>query len=366
MNYFTKISAYFDKELSDLECLVFEQELAENATLQAEVAAYEMAQSLFGFAAEALPTEEIIGTEAAETADELITFVASNLSEEQILGAATQVDQPTVIRQLKPRRNRMAWLAAASMLFIISMMGLRFQSNQASWETLGQDGPVAVTAPAEKIIAPIVKEITPIVKEEKVNQLVSTPTTEKDVKSKVRIYEPAIVKVVKKQQTNSLDLAANSTRNSSKKEQSNLLALNTTATKITTGKVIDRGQAVVYKAGNSVVLKEGFHAKAGSSFLAKTSSDNKTSVDYSSAATITGSKKVVYQANKTITLKPGFHATAGTNFVAKTAFANNKEVATNTIISDKESVLVKASNSITLKAGFHAKAGANFTAKVAK
>ncbi len=363
MNYFTKIAAYFSNELNDLERLVFEQELAENETLQAEVAAYEMAESLFGFTAETLPETEIVDTAATVTANELIAFTANNLSEAQILAPPVEAAQPTIVRQMKPRRNRMAWLAAASMLFIVSMIGLRFQKNQASWETLGHEGPVAVTAPEKNVVELIEKEVIPVIEEEKVNKVAAAPIV---VKKKTKKYEPAKVKIVKKQRTNTRNLAANTTEISAKKSIENPLAYNTVGTKISSVKVIDRGQEVVYKADSGVILKEGFHAKAGSSFVATTLSDNKTSSNFTSAEKITGTNKVVYQANETITLKPGFHAKAGTDFLAKTASANTQEISTNTVVSDKESVVVKASNSVILKPGFHAKAGAVFTAKVAK
>lgn len=362
MNYFTKIAAYFDQELSELERLVFEQELAENAALQAEVDAYEMAQSLFGVTAETLTEEEIVNTDAATMADEIITFVADNLSEKQILAEPVLAAQPTIIRKLEPRKNRTAWLAAASLLFIISMIGLRFQNEQVS----NQNGTVAVTNPPKEVTTPIAKEIIPVIKEEKIDQLVSTPTQEKSVKQLTKAYEPASIKVVKKQKINATSLAANNTKVLPETSQSNPLALNTTATAITSEKVIDHGQEVVYKAADEIVLKEGFHVKSGSTFFATATSDEKVATDLKSAATITGTDKVVYQANETITLAPGFHAKAGIDFVAKTASGSSKEVSSNTIVSDKESVLLKANNSVTLKPGFHAKAGSDFTAKVGK
>lgn len=380
MNYFTKIEAYFSGDLNDLERLVFEQELAENATLQAEVAAYKMADSLFGFTAETLAEEEIVGNTAIATADEIITFAANNLSEEQILGTPKHVAQPTIVRQLKPRKNRAAWLVAASMLFIISMIGLRYQNNPASLETLEQERAVAENKPEKTDIIPLekeimpnnsVEEIAPKVEASELNEIVVATPSEEKVEKSPKVYPPAKVKVIKKQKKKVYNLVANTPEVLPDNNSSASLAVNTTVTEIKTSKVISAGENVEYKAESAVVLAEGFNAEVGGTLVAKTVNettvnDENFAADYTSSATIAGTKKVVYQADKTITLKPGFHAKAGTDFMATTTASNAKVVATNTVISDKESVLVKASKSITLKPGFHAKAGADFTATVTK
>jgi len=379
MNYFTKIEAYFNGELNDLERLVFEQELVADTTLQEEVAAYEMAQSLFEYTAETLPEEEIVGNTATVTADEIIAFTASHLSEEQILGKPKQATQPTIVQQLKPRRNRTAWLVAASMLFIISMIGLRYQNNPASLEPLERERAVAENKPEKTDMIPLekevmpnnsVEEIAPKVEVSELNQFVVTTPSKEKVEKSSKAYQPAKVKVIKKQKKKAYNLVANTLEILPDNNSSAPLAVNTTVTEIKTSKVISAGENVEYKAENAVVLEEGFYTGVGGTLVAKTVNettvnDENFAADYTSSATITGTEKVVYKANETITLKPGFHAKVGTDFVAKTAAISN-EVATNTVISDKESVLVKANNSITLKPGFHAKAGADFTATVAK
>lgn len=367
MNYFNKIEAYYTNELSELECLVFEQELAESTTLQKEVAAYEMAQSLFGFTAETLPEEEIVDSEATAIADAIIGFAANNLSEDQILAEHPQTGKTTLIRQLQPRKNRTAWLAAASVAIVLSVIGLQIQNNQDSVTSLGPNAPIAVTKSQEKVVPKAVKTISPIiVKEESLEIVASSNTTQKATKSyKVnpKKYKPAKVKIVKKSSGTINNLASVIP----KTKLTNPLALNTVAEKITTGTVIDKGQVVVYQAEGVITLKEGFHAKSGSSFLAMSNSTQSTNADFTSDEMISGTEEVVYQANQSITLKPGFHVKAGTGFKAETKSSDNqKEVAMNTIISANEEFVLKAGSSITLKPGFHAKAGADFTAAVVK
>lgn len=360
MNYFTKIEAYFSNGLSELDRLVFEQELAENAKLQKEVAAFELAQSLFGFTAETLPEEEIVASTATKTADELIGFVANNLSEEQILGIDATVQSTAITRTLKPKRNRTAWLAAASIAIILSFIGLQIQQGSTI-------APAATIAAAKKQAPSIEKMAVPNnqlgkkVAEEVVAAFKNIQPSQKTDNTSVKNYEPAIVKTIKKQRKNSNHLAATIATVPS----TDPLALNTVATEVTTRKVVDKGESLSYQAVENIILKEGFHAKAGATFTATTY--EKTKDVLASTAALSGQQKVVYQAKQTITLGTGFQVAADTEFTAKTTpNPYQTTVATNTIISEEEEIVLKAKKSISLESGFEVKAGANFTAAIGK
>jgi len=368
MIYFEKIEAYLSGEMNEMEQSIFEQALEENIALQKEYEAYQTAQDLFNFSAEQLTEEEITTNTATETTEQLINFTAQHLSEAEILGS-TDKEKPSreaVIKTMSTRRNRMEWLVAASMLLAFSVIGSRFYSN-LSTETITTPSEVVV----EKPVAP--KVIMPVEEEKVVPIPVIAEPPEKIVKKVIKKkpaskYEPAKVRVSTKITPSKTQMpiaeAGKTIQSEITQPAVKQLALLTNGEKIVTGKVINKGEAVIYQAQNAVILKPGFHAKAGADFVA-TSSANETVTHLTKVAVIEQEQSVVYNAANSITLKPGFHAKAGSTFVATTASpSTNSVVSTNSVISDKESVVIKAAETITLKAGFHAKAGANFVAKV--
>ncbi len=350
MNYFDKIEAYTTGTLSEMECLVFETALTQNSALQQELAAFQLAQDLFGFLgdelseteietsdsvsladaligftainlseAQILASDTIATTESVKLADSLIDFTATNLSEAQILATQPIVEQTPIIRRLQPRTNRTAWLAAASMLFILSLIGSPFYTSQNT----GQNSTnIAEVTPIEK--API-KAIIPISNIDK-EEIIAATIPEKTIQEKS--YPPAKVRIIKKELPITIispistiqEVAMNDTEVLMKKKVvESPLATNTVAQEITTSAIIPKGQAIAYRATNSITLKSGFSAHSGTSFIAET-----------------------------------------------TQKAAPQEVNSNTVISKKESVLLKANTSITLKPGFHAKVGATFKAEIGK
>ena len=371
MVYFEKIEAYFSGTMDEMEQSIFEQALEENTVLQKEYEAYKTAQSIFNFTAESLSEKEITtANNATETVEQIINFTANNLSEEEILGNTETVttQRQATVRKLKIRKNRTEWLVAASMLFILSLIGSRFYNNNAV-ESLQTPTEMVV----EKTIEPKIE--TPIEEEKVVPAPVIAEPVAKIVKKvakkkTVPKYEPAKVRITPKAKPimESDHLAA--TEKISQPEITTTIAnpiaaVLTSAEKIVTGKIINKGEAVVYEAENSITLKPGFHAQAGASFVA--TSNKSTATDLTKSEVIDNQETTTYNATNSITLKPGFHAKAGSDFVATTTNSSTtKFVSTNAVISDKEAVVVKANEAITLKAGFHAKAGADFVAKVKK
>jgi len=369
MTYFEKIEAYLSGEMAEVEQSIFEQALEENTRLQKEYEAYRTAQSLFNFSGKTLSEKEILSTNATETAENLINFTAQHLSEQEILETPKAVaNKPqAVISTLNTRRNRLEWLVAASMLFVLSMIGARFysQSNRTT------NSPTNIVA--EKPSAPKVEKAIETTKNNPTPVIIAPIATivkETSIPKPASKYEPAKVRITPKvkpvvAQKNIVAVAKIAAKETPSVSPKPIAALLTTAEKIVTGKVIKQGEAVVYKAEESITLKPGFHAKAGADFIATSGANKEIITDLMKAEVIDQQQTVVYSASNTITLKPGFHAKAGSAFVAQTS-NSAKSVSTNTVISDNESVIVKADNGITLKAGFHAKAGANFVAKVKK
>jgi len=361
MNYFSKIEAYFSGELSAVERGLFEEELAMNAALQKGVEAYELAQDLFDFTAEHLSEETIIASEANETAAVLIDFVANNLSENQILETTSIIEKQAITRTLLTRRHRRAWLVAASMLLILSLMGTRFYLTQEKQEGNIQ---VAIAKKATEGSAtiepdfPIEKTIRPTPEKEAIVAKEKIKTT------KIKpVNEPIKDKEI-------ITIPQNIVLNTEKEEKITLpkrpiikivepLVTNITAQEISTGKVIDRAESAIYSGTNAVILKAGFHAKAGANFTA-TATDI---LNHSVSTVIEHGQPVVYSARETITLEAGFYAKPGADFTAKTKEAVN-DISIGAIISPEERVVFKAGNTITFKPGFHAKLGATLVATV--
>lgn len=361
-NYFEKIEAYKTGTLSEVERLVFEEELAQNVLLQQEVAAYNLAEQLFDFVGETLPTETIVASEANETADLLISFTANKLSEGQIINTPNSTSTETIVRELTPKSNRTAWLVAASMLLILSLIGIQFYNT--SFGTNDLDSTIVKTEPVEKTImepANVVAEVD--------SEAVSKESTSKA--NTVNESTPSLPKKVRKKLENKPLIISNSNQEIAKKilqKSPNKINLPTveptviklTAQEITTKKVVSTGEAMVYEGDNSVTLKAGFHAKAGANFVA-TASDK---VTFLTNEVIEEQMSTVYEASQTITLKPGFHAKAGSNFIAKAKATDN--LSTDVIVSPEEAVIFKAGNTIIFKPGFHAKPGAEVAAIVGK
>ena len=311
MNYFSKIEAYFLGELQEVEQGLFEEELATNALLQKEVEAYELAQNLFGFTAAHLSEETIIVADVNETVEALINFTAHHLSEDQILATTPIIEQSAITKTLQPRKHRRAWLVAASMLLILSLIGSQFYTSQ----NVGQ----AVTPIAETLSNPIEESPSP--------SIIATNTMPKKEILKASIpsvtqkkkYESAKVKVTKRkiptlQATPTIAVKNKKGTPIAKIAMVTPLAPNVTAQKITTHSNFQKGQAITYKATNSIILKPGFSVDAGTSFRAVMTPDNVE--DLNADAIISEKESVVLKANTSITLKPGFHAKVGADFVA--------------------------------------------------
>ncbi len=358
MNYFEKIEAYKNGNLSKIERLVFEEALAENLSLQEEVAAYELGQDLFSFVGGTLSEEEITSPEATATADLLINFAANTLSETEILATDSSATNTAIIRPLKNKRtNKKTWLVAASMLLMLSLIGSQFY--------MSQQRPLGQSVVENKLTKPVFKAPS--------NSIIlpENNAPKQEIIARERLVSKNINKV-EKVKKNAIQKMSSLAENGSRKTTVPLsprtempilepLVTNITAQKITTGKVIDSGESVVYQGDNGVTLKPGFHAKAGANFVAMAT----TKTNFIANEVLESKQSVVYKASQTITLKPGFHAKSGIDFTAKANAGTEKELSTNVVISSNEEVVYKAENTITLKPGFHAKAGAAFVATVA-
>jgi len=354
MNYFEKIEAYRNGTLSEVEHLVFEEALAQSLKLQEEIAAYDFAHSLFDFAGETLSDEAILEPEASHTADLLINFAANNLSEIEILDQPSPAKNTATIRKIQPATNRTAWLVAASMLLILSLIGTQFYTSPSAIN--GLDTAIVANEPIETVIAEPINPVTttsPKASVSKVKSIVTKPNYPPKKEKKKKIIVPKIiVKVAAIPQ----EKVINASKTPINKPSMHKLS----AEEITTQKVISLGESVVYEGNHSVTLEAGFHAKAGASFVA--TSDNNANLLANKV--IDSNTPTVYKASNTITLKPGFHVKSGADFAAKTE--STKELSTDVVISDKEAVVFKAENTITFKPGFHAKAGATMAAIVGK
>lgn len=371
MTYFEKIEAYFSGDMNEMEQSIFEQTLEENTILQKEYEAYKTAQSLFNFTAETLPEEEIVTSSARETAEQLINFTAQNLSEQEILSStdAVTTQRQAIVKPINTNRNKTEWLVAASMLFVLSLIGSQFYTTTPT-ETLHTPTEVVVEKTIEPTketpIEPTTVIPTPVIAEP------VAPIVKKVAKKRaVPKYEPAKVRITPKTkplvEQHPIATADKIESTEITPSASNPIALLTSAEKIVTGKVINKGEVVVYEAGNSVTLKSGFHAKSGASFVATSTAAQETIVDLTKSAVLDNQKSTTYNATNSITLKPGFHAKAGSDFVATTSkYSIAPTISTNMVVSDREEIVVKANETVTLKAGFHAKQGANFLAIVKK
>ena len=308
MNYFEKIEAYKNGSLSEVERLVFEETLAEDAALQEEIAGYELGQTLFDFAGTNLLEEEITTPRATHTADLLINFTANNLSETQILETDSTPVNTAIVRPLNRRSNRTTWLVAASMLLILSLIGSQFYMRQ-------QPNMDKLVAEQQQKEPTIIKPSNPIVLPEN-----NVPQQEIVIKETPTLKVEKKGVEFKKKRTTIRNLALNNPKktvrslpNRPKMPILEPLVVNITAQEITTGKVIDKGASVVYNGEHSVTLKAGFHAKAGANFVATTASN----ANFSANEVIESQQPVVYKASKTITLKPGFHAKKRSKFYCK-------------------------------------------------
>jgi len=374
MNYFDKIEAYTTGALSELDHLVFETALTQNRALQQELEAYQLAQSLFGFAGEALSEETIItadsatlaedlinftanslseaqilsintttetestdlaedlinftanslseaqivgintttSTESTDLADSLINFTANNLSEAQILAVNPISAKAPIIRRLQPKRNRTAWLVAASMLFILSLIGSQFYTSQ----NVGQGSSIVAEIPASIEKSPI----KGIAINNSVEEALVVNIPEKRIKPN---YPPAKIKTTKKitpiisrnhlvvaDEVEDIELEL------AKTTLENPIAMNTIAEEITSAAVIPLGQTIEYQAKESIILTEGFSVKPGTNFTAATTQST-TLKEVNSNSVISDKESVKLKANTAITLKPGFHAKAGASFKAE-------------------------------------------------
>lgn len=355
MNYFSKIEAYFLGELQEEEHRLFEEELATNMLLQKEVEAYELAQDLFGFTATHLSEETIIATDAKETVEALINFTANHLSEEQILATTPVVEQAAITRTLQPRKNRSAWLVAASMLLILSLIGTQFYLTQGRQEgnIEGVIANTSIKAPTSEVVAPVEKITVPTPEKE---LIVSKEATKKPAKTNsVKVLTTDKKVVPMPQNIAVVNIEKEEKIAVSKKPITKVVApleTNITAQEITTGKIIDSGASVVYNSTNAVTLKAGFYAKVGATFTATTTD----LVNHSANSVIDSEESVVYSASETITLKA--------DFTAKTKEAFNKDISIEAVIAPEETIVFKASNTITFKPGFHVKPGATLIASV--
>ncbi|MEM6318270.1 MAG: 3-coathanger stack domain-containing protein [Bacteroidota bacterium] len=359
MTYFEKIEAYATGKMEATEQAFFEQELVENDVLKVEWEAYQLVNELVDFTAKETTEADIRQTAAEATADSLLHFSATRLSEAQII--EKQTSQKAIIRPLKSR-SRAAWLAAASVLFLVGMVGLR--------SFLAMDN--SVTSSSKKI-ATVSETATPIRTVEPVQNPVSESTSETEktlaevtTEQQEEITLPAIQKQkyepakVKTKPNNRL-VAAKEGKKVSDEIIAKPLAMTIAAEQITTERVIKENETVIYKAQNTITLKSGFHAKAGASF---TATHDKPTTPKSSNAVIQANETVAYEHEEGIVLKPGFHAKAGATFVAKAP--SNETVNSDITINERESITVSAQKTVTLRPGFHAKAGSSFTAKVGK
>ena len=368
MTYYEKIEAYTTGKMNPVEQMVFEDELTENTVLQKEYEAYQTAQQLFNNGAKLLTTQDILSDSAHETAEKLIQYSANQLSEAEITEMPVS-ETSAKGRTISVRLSRSAWLAAASFLLLITVVGIRSNQNQTSWKGLGQDQPSVVAIPESQTIDPTstIYELPETFQAEQVvavSKKQLSPTPQKRVATKTirpKKYEPAKVTI---QPNPAITTAAIAAHNAAPATEAKPLAVNLYGETIRTRKTIGKGETVTYKAQQGITLRPGFHARAGANFVATTLPTNRQD-ELATESIYEGQQSVALEAGKTIIFRPGFHAKSGTDFTARTnPELSESEVAVNSIISQEEAVVTRAKKVITLKAGFHARAGADFTATV--
>lgn len=307
MNYFDKIEAYFADELSDFEKLLFEQEVEENAGLQAEVEAYKLAADLFDFTSNHLSTKSILSSASEKTADQLLSFVANNLSEEEIIGLNKNPKPNLTIERHFSLLQQLS--IAATLLLLIGMTTWYFGIDNYSKQP-------KVTAPLVQINEPHSVETlasTPIAKTEKADITISKD----NIKPRANGKDKLTKKVAKTLPTTPKTLAEKDMSTPKEIIVNNLPPEPIAATHIVVDRTISTGEEVTYQANNTITLKPGFHAKAGASFTANSTSKDAALVsDIAIASTISNKESVVFKAGQSITLKPGFHVEAGADFVA--------------------------------------------------
>ncbi|MEM1122230.1 MAG: 3-coathanger stack domain-containing protein, partial [Bacteroidota bacterium] len=267
MIYFDKIEAYATGQMETTERTFFEQELVENDALKKEWEAYQLVHELIDYSANSSTEATIHQTAAESTTASILQFSAAHLSEAAILQTEQKAAPEAVIRPIK-RRSYTAWLVAASVLFLVGMVGLR------SFFALGDDPQVT-----EKIVAtdstPEVKpseSTIPTVLEQSIDKpkeaIIATTISDKKERTvptpQKRTYEPAKVRT----KPNVEVTATTAQKDEVAKVVSSPLAMTISAQEITAERVIHKNETIVYKAKNTITLKSGFHAKAGASFTA--------------------------------------------------------------------------------------------------
>lgn len=364
MNYFEKIEAYVDQQLSPVERQLFEAALAENTLLQEELEAYELAESLFNFSAEHISEADLLEAVALDSTEALIDFTASHLSEAEILAApkffaapieSSVVEKTATIRFLSPTFRKA--LAAASVLLIVGLFGIQF-TKESTKNIAGENNAVATIVEEEKPTISIPSVESTVAEKIEKEDIINETVIKEKVLKKVKKYEPAKVKIRQPKTTLAASTLTSNTPNK-------LLAVNTSATTIVTSATIAKGQTVTYQAEEIITLEPGFHAEAGASFIAM-STKKSVEKDIIVSEVMGAEKSKTIIASNSITFDSGFYVKAGTDFTAISSKSNTKDIITNVNISAKESMVFNAENSVTLTAGFHAKAGADFTAMVEK
>jgi len=235
MNYTGKIEAYTAGKMSDLEQLVFEQELAENDALKEAFDAHQLTEALLG-------------------------FTANNLSEAAILGNA-----PVLVTNASVGTSKVKYYGAG--LFALCFIGLftfiypYFTKTNSPTPTI--ETKQVMSAPAELTI--------PINQATKETIIFQDPTQEIQAKQKpVQKATPSKVskpKVITKKPSNPKPIAA-----VQKKVQPARIPIKKAApvlaSNLSSNKQVNNGEAIVYKAGESITFEPGFVAEAGSSVFA--------------------------------------------------------------------------------------------------
>ena len=260
MSYQDKIQQYNRDQMTELERFVFEQELEENPQLKKSLV-------------------------ASTLVEDLLTVTSSSLTEQQIL------DNSTIINNKPTNKNK--WYLALGGLLLFGIASLSFfdwnQNTTSNSNIKVEEVPVPeATKPAVTI--PL-KENTPIEnavketnspkkaikapekakpkqevagKKEPIPYAATTPTsktpklfeqTEKQENIGVVTLEPGF------------SVAKNQSFEAAIKEGQPMASLNSEKA-IESVEIVNKGQSVTYAAGNSIVLKPGFHVKAGATFTA--------------------------------------------------------------------------------------------------
>lgn len=276
MSYLSKIEAYSDGTMSDIEQMLFEAELLDNPSLNKEWEAYQLTQELLNFTALNLPEEVPANPVVEEPAGGLLSpklwmlaassFVAIGIYFMTTLSIATDSKEEVVVDsselQVKEamQQNKIQEEQQSSIF-------IEYQETEISVEPFKKVVPtiqkVEKTIPTTESALPSLKVKKPIAKKKETVAPIAAASNYNTITTPVRSTVSATA------------LKAEVIVADTKRTNTSIaIASNLNKQKITSKKLINSKDVVALKAGNSITFEPGFSAEAGSVVTAEIKSDD--------------------------------------------------------------------------------------------